>query len=219
MRAPFRAVIQALIVLTLASGPLSARDARRPAGPAGDVLAAAPPDAAQLPSTSLTPAGWYPSIRSGRPAECAPLGPSRFRLLDWWRQWFTTHWQQHDEEVERPPATPFYLRSPLLTGFVGRGDSTGCAGGEAVRQDPAEECARLNLAPGAAKPVHLEVPLPQLEARSARRLSAVINEKLERGESVVVVLRSGQKVPVGPPLTLHVDARACRPDGQDGQDP
>jgi hypothetical protein len=216
MRAPFRASIQALIVLTVASGPLSARDAHpHPAGPAVDAPAAAPPDAAQLPSTPLTPAGWYSSARAGLPVECAPLGPSRFRLLDWWRQWFMTHWQQRQEEVERPPATPFYLRSPLLTGFLGRGDSTGCAGGAAVRQDAAEECAKLNLAPGAAKPVHLEVPLPQLEARSARRLGAVINEKLERGESVVVVLRGGQKVPVGPPLTFHVDARACRPDVQD----
>ena len=216
MRAPFRAFIQALIVLTVASGPLSARDARpHPAGPPGDAPAAARPDAAQLRSTPLTRAGWYSSTRAGLPAECAPLGPSRFRLLDWWRQWFMTHWQQRQEEVERPPVTPFYLRSPLLTGFLGRGDSTGCAGGGAVRQVAAEECARLNLAPGAAKPVHLEVPLPQLEARSARRLGAVLNEKLERGESVVVVLRGGQKVPVGPPLTLHVDARACRPDVQD----
>lgn len=211
MRAPFRAFMQALIVLMVASVPLSASDAHPhpAAGPAVD----APADAGQLPSTALTPAGWHSSAGAGLAEECAPLGPSRFRLLDWWRQWFMTHWQQRDEEEERPPATPFYLRSPLLTGFLGRGDSTGCAG--VVRpQDAAEPCAELNLAPGAEKPLRLVVPLPQLEARNARRLGAVINEKLGRGESVVVVLRGGQTVPVGPPLTHHVDARACRSDVQ-----
>jgi hypothetical protein len=215
MRAPFRVLTQAVIVVAVASAPLSAGHAHSPAlaRAAKAAPGAGPADAGQLRAMPLPPAGLYVGAR-GEKEECAPLGPSRFRLLDWWRQWFLAHWQQRHEPVERPQATPFYLRSPLLTGFLGRNDSTPCAGAARL-QEAEEECAVLNLTPGAEKPVRLEVPLPQLEARSARRLGALINEKLDQGESVVLELGGGQKVPVGPPLTHHVDARACRPDVED----
>ena len=172
------------------------------------------PDRARDPQLPFTPVSLHADARAGGEEECAPVGPPRFRFLEWWRQWFASHGQRRDvrdEDMDRTPATPFYLRSPLLSGFIGRGDSAACGGGPGVARTagPGEECVELNLAPGGDEPVRLQFPLPQLQVTTAKRFGALINEKLQRGETIVLLLPNGQRYPVGPALTGRVEASTC----------
>jgi hypothetical protein len=96
----------------------------------------------------------------------------------------------------------------LLSGFYDRTDAT-CAGGSGLPREVVDECAEINLAPGADRPVRLEVALPQLDVSNARRLEGLINDRLDRGESVVVVLRNGQRYPIGPSLTSRIATKSC----------
>jgi hypothetical protein len=97
----------------------------------------------------------------------------------------------------------------LLSGIYDRTDASCVGGGGLPRPEFLDECAEINLAPGADRPVRLEVQLPQLEVSNARRLEALINDRLDRGESVVVVLRNGQKYRIGPSLTNRIATKSC----------
>jgi hypothetical protein len=196
MREPSKILKQALTVTLLVA-------AVTPRG-----VAASP----QLPSTSFTPAVFYAMNPAGPEEECAPQGKAPKWLGRWW-EWWTGAWAHRyvrEDEPDRPVAAPFYLRSPVLSGFIAR-TASNCDGGGAggVKDELDHRCAELFLAPGAANSTRLHIPLPQLEARNARELAGEINDRLDRGETVVLKLREGQKYPVGPRLTREVAAREC----------
>ncbi len=173
-------------------------------GAASDPHYAPPP----FPAAPLTPAAFYHARVSGAETPCNPPVP-RPSIRGLWRHWWTAWRSRRDPDPGQTVTTPFYLRSPLLSGFYDPADA-GCHGAAVVRAaEPSEECAELMLSRGAERPVRFEVPLPQLGAASANRLGALINHRLEEGENVVVLLELGQKYPIEPSRTRGVAVSSC----------
>ena len=189
------------------SSPTGRADAAPPQAAASETTlldSRAVSNVSQLPALTHAASDAAPSAHED---PCGP-GPPRSRIRDLWRQWWINWLRARRTEEPGQVATPFYLRSPLLSGIYDRTDAS-CAGGGLPRPEVLDECAEINLAPGADRPIRLEVLLPQLEVSNARRLEAMINNRLDRGESVVVVLRNGQKYPIGPSLTNRIATKSC----------
>jgi hypothetical protein len=178
------------------------------------MLAAAAGTEAQAasPPIALTPAVFYPVFGITPEQSCTTLPQGRSWLQEWWRHSRMTSWLHRELEEDRPAAAPFYLRSPLLSGIYGRADAA-CGGGS-MREEPEDEdgCAKVIIRPGEPHSTRIEVPLPQLGAKNARRLGELINEKLTRGDTVMLIRRQGDRYRIEPQLTEEVATKPCRTD-------
>lgn len=101
------------------------------------LLAAAVPAAAELPVASAPTADQpiprilYALTRPGPDPGCGearqPTGSPM--LLDWWREWWDAATSQRAirrTDPDPPTRAPFYLRSPMLSGFFGWGEPGAC---------------------------------------------------------------------------------------------
>lgn len=185
---------------------------RNPVGLTG-ISVVAPEDPEAIPVRP--PVVYYPVYVLPADERCSPDGPSRSRLLDWWRQSWISAWLNRDDQrhdVDRPAVAPLYLRSPLLSGFYGRGETGGCEGDSAERSvddDVADQCVVVKLTGGAADHTRIKVPLPQLGARNARQLADAITHRLTAGEIVVLLDRELESFTIDPAVTTGIRTKPC----------
>ena len=190
-----RAIVAALAVLVLPAVPTagSAQSAAVATSPHPLMVSSADFDALDPPSgdPECEPGLRQRAVRSRNP------GP-----LSWLFRFDRTN------EVgrhERPFA--FYLRSPLLSGLY---SCPPRASAGARPPEPMDECAELTITTDALEEHKIQVLLPQLEARNAKRLRSHIDEQLKRGEPVTVIMTGGEPFSIVPGGTRDVEARACR---------
>lgn len=107
-------------------------------------VAAAPPPVTSPPSADLPiPRILHVILRPAPDPRCVEARPSTESpmLLEWWRQWWgaaTSRRVERQTGPERPTRTPFYLRSPMLSGFFGWGEPDGCDDPAAQRKAQGE---------------------------------------------------------------------------------
>jgi len=125
------------------------------------------------------------------------------RRLPWGLGWLQRYGR--DVEVERGGVAPpsLYLRSPLLSGLYSRPD---CPREDTLVE---ETCAAVALVSDDDAAMTIEVPLPQLDARSARHLRDIIRAALEEGETVVLATADDKEFELMPGSVRQVDASAC----------
>jgi hypothetical protein len=126
------------------------------------------------------------------------------RRLPWGLGWLQRYGR--DVEVERGGVAPpsLYLRSPLLSGLYRRPDCPR----EQIEVE--ESCALVTLVADDDSAMTIEVPLPQLNAISARQLRDMIRAAIEEGETVVLATTDGEEFDLMPGSVRQVDAVACR---------
>lgn len=213
MREPSKIRAAALLLILLAAAtPAHAGDLQQSVA-SGAAQMAAPGH--RLASVPVLPGFLYtPDVTVAQAGCVTPTHSSRF--LEWWRQtWGTgvTHRGRPEEsEQERPSATFYYLRSPLLSGLYGRAtDGADCAGGGASARPPEEpRCALVTLRLVEHERLkRIEVPLPQLEARTPRQLESAINGRIENGKTVVLSRMDGDSFRVVPGFIRGIATGAC----------
>jgi hypothetical protein len=125
------------------------------------------------------------------------------RRLPWGLGWLQRYGR--DVEVERGGVAPpsMYLRSPLLSGLYRRPDCP------REQTEIEETCAVVTLVADDDAAMTIEVPLPQLDATSARQLRNIIRASLADGETIVLTTTDHEKFDLMPGSVGQVDAVAC----------
>jgi hypothetical protein len=125
------------------------------------------------------------------------------RVLGWLYRW------ARGFDIEKGNATPplLYLRSPLLSGFQ---EPVGCPPDDTAAQDRrATRCFAVTASNGFDHVLTYLVPLPQLGARTAPELRAVLRQRLDEGEKVAMRTIGGAVVELRPEEAAALDVRAC----------
>ena len=105
--------------------------------------------------------------------------------------------------------SPYYLRSPLLLGYLPRTTGDCTPQPEPLTLEPDESCAELSVVTREGV-LQMKAALPQMGARTSRRLGAVIEEGLQKGQPIQIQDRRGNTLTIYPTLTKDVLAKACR---------
>jgi hypothetical protein len=114
--------------------------------------------------------------------------------------------RDHDLERSTRPFA-FYLRSPLLSGLYSCPPPTSAG---AKPPEPIDECAELTITTAAQQEHTIQVLLPQYEARNVKRLRAFVDDRLEKGQVVTLIMTGGEPFSIRPDDTAEIAAKTCR---------
>lgn len=141
------------------------------------------------------------------PRQRAADGPRPIRGLGWLHRY-------RGLDLERFDGVPFHysLRSPLLSGLYARLPSHSCPPPTPKEHVSDEYCAELSWETGSAEGENrVEVPLPQLGARTARQLLVALKDQLERGEAVTLHTLEATEYEFLPGTVHALESRTCHP--------
>ena len=184
------------VVLALSATPLATPDVRA--------------DVPQVPVPVAVPFGYVafqpiPGLDPECPDQTSPR-QRRDRRPTGPLAWLFRLTRDHElERSDRPFA--FYLRSPLLSGLYSCPPHA-TAGAKPPEQ--IDDCAELTITTVAQQEHTIHVLLPQYEAKNVKRLRAFVDDRLESGEVVTLIMTGGEPFSIRPDETASLATKTCR---------
>jgi hypothetical protein len=73
-----------------------------------------------------------------------------------------------------------------------------------------DECAELTITTDALEERTIQVLLPQFEAKNVKRLRSYVEDRLNKGHVVTVIMTGGEPFSISPDGTRDIEAKTCR---------